>query len=64
MDLTRNRPAFMMFHVLYTPDSKMKRDADRDADQLLELIALLCRELRPGQPTPALTLDSELERDA
>ncbi len=64
VDLTRTRPAFMMFHALYTPDSKMKRDADHDAELLLELIAALCRELRPGQLAPALTLDSELERDA
>ena len=42
----------------------MKRDAGRDAEMLLELIAGLCRELRPGQPAPALTLGSELERDA
>ncbi|MEN9473453.1 MAG: hypothetical protein RIS48_173, partial [Pseudomonadota bacterium] len=35
-----------------------------ETDRLLELIAGLCRELRPGQPAPALTLNSELERDA
>ena len=43
----------------------MIRDAMKpETDRLLELIAGLCRELRPGQPAPALTLDSELERDA
>ena len=36
----------------------------QETDRLLELIAGLCRELRPGQPAPALTPDSELERDA
>ena len=41
-------------------DAAMKPETDR----LLELIAGLCRELRPGQPAPALTLNSELERDA
>ncbi|PRD69168.1 acyl-phosphate glycerol 3-phosphate acyltransferase [Malikia spinosa] len=41
-------------------DAAMKPDTER----LLELIAGLCRELRPGQPVPALTLNSELERDA
>ncbi len=35
-----------------------------DTDRLLELIAGLCRELRPGQLAPVLTPDSELERDA
>ena len=54
----------MICHALYTPDDEMKRDADRDARLLLELIATLCRELRPGQPAPALTLGSGLERDA
>ncbi|MEY5098111.1 MAG: hypothetical protein RJA36_830 [Pseudomonadota bacterium] len=39
--------------------------AERDtAGRLLDLIAGLCRELRPGQPAPALDLDSQLERDA
>lgn len=42
----------------------MKRDSSHDAGPLLALIAALCRELRPGQPAPLLTLDSELERDA
>lgn len=42
----------------------MKRDSSHDADPLLALIAALCRELRPGQPAPLLTLDGELERDA
>ena len=37
---------------------------EQETDRLLELIAGLCRELRPGQPVPALTLESELERDA
>lgn len=36
----------------------------QETDRLLELIAGLCHELRPGQPAPALTPDSELERDA
>jgi non-ribosomal peptide synthetase component F len=42
----------------------MPSDAAHDADRLLQLIAALCRELRPGQPAPTLTIDSELERDA